>query len=93
LISAVSAMEITLKHRLGKLSDATPFIKNGLLALHEFEFDQLPISLAHAGLAGSLLQDHKDPFDRLLAAQAIIEKLPIVSADTALDQFGITRIW
>lgn len=92
-VSAVSAVEVTTKFRLGKWPEVEHLALNFIALIENEGFLQLPISLAHAGLAGSLLQDHKDPFDRLLAAQAIIEKLPIISADPALDQFGITRIW
>jgi PIN domain nuclease of toxin-antitoxin system len=56
-------------------------------------FLPLSISLAHAQLAGRLTTTHRDPFDRMLAAQAMLEGLPIVSNDEALDLFGITRVW
>lgn len=93
LISAVSAMEITLKHRLGELAEATPFIRDGRLAIGDLQYVPLPVSLEHAALAGSLDIPHKDPFDRLLIAQARIERVPIVSNETVFDGFGVERIW
>jgi PIN domain nuclease of toxin-antitoxin system len=93
LVSAVSAMEVTTKHRLGKLPDV------GLLA-RDFEaqvategFVGLPITLAHGQVAGSLTIPHKDPFDRLLIAQAIAENLSLVSNEQAFDAYGVSRLW
>ena len=86
-------MEITTKFRIGKLPEA------GLLALN-FErhvaaenFQQLDISVEHAALAGSLDIAHKDPFDRLLIAQAKLENLTLVSNEEIFDNFGVWRIW
>jgi PIN domain nuclease of toxin-antitoxin system len=93
IISAVSAMEISLKYRLGKLSEATPFLRNGQLALEGFDFSPLVITLDHAGFAGSLDIDHKDPFDRLLIAQAQIENIALISNEEKFDAFGVHRIW
>jgi PIN domain nuclease of toxin-antitoxin system len=93
IISAVSVMEITLKHRLGELSEATPFLRDNRLALDGFDFTPLVISLDHAGLAGSLDIPHKDPFDRLLIAQARLEAMALVSNEKIFDEFGVTRIW
>jgi PIN domain nuclease of toxin-antitoxin system len=56
-------------------------------------FDLLEITLAHATAVETLPQHHKDPFDRLLIAQAQIEGIPIVSADGVFDAYGGTRIW
>lgn len=86
-------MEICLKHRLGKLSEAAPFIRGGKLSLDGCDFEPLNISLDHASLAGNLAIDHKDPFDRLLIAQSIVENIPIVSNEVIFDGFGVVRIW
>lgn len=93
IVSAVSAMEVTTKHRLGKLPGV------GLLA-RSFEaqvaaegFAGLPITLAHGQLAGSMPIEHKDPFDRLLMAQAITENLTLVSNETLFDASGVSRLW
>jgi len=93
LVSAVSAMEITLKYRLGKLAEAAPFIRQGRLAIEDLDHVPLPVSMDHAALAGSLDIPHKDPFDRLLIAQARIERVPIVSNEKLFDDFGVERIW
>jgi len=56
-------------------------------------FIELPISMEHALLAGSLDSPHKDPFDRMLIAQAQVEKIPIVSNDKGFDKFSVRRVW
>jgi PIN domain nuclease of toxin-antitoxin system len=53
----------------------------------------LGIKLAHATFVETLPPHHKDPFDRLLVAQSLIDNLPLVSADIILDQYGVTRLW
>jgi PIN domain nuclease of toxin-antitoxin system len=93
LVSAASAMEITLKYRLGKLAEAAPFIRQGKLAIEDLDHVPLPVSMHHAALAGSLDIPHKDPFDRLLIAQARIERVPILSNEKLFDAFGVERIW
>jgi PIN domain nuclease of toxin-antitoxin system len=93
LVSAASAMEVTLKHRRGRLDGAAPFVRDGRMVLEGLDFTALPITLDHASLAGSLDVPHKDPFDRLLIAQARIERVPIVSNEKLFDAFGVERIW
>jgi PIN domain nuclease of toxin-antitoxin system len=93
LVSAASAMEVTLKHRRGKLDEAAPFVRDGHMVLEGLDFIPLPISLDHASLAGAMDVPHKDPFDRLLIAQARIERVPLVSNETLFDGFGIERLW
>ncbi len=93
LISIASCWEIAIKVGLGKLNLGEPskvYIPN---ALARTGFQLLPIALAHATAVESLAAHHKDPFDRLLVAQALLEGHPIVSVDGALDAYGITRIW
>lgn len=93
LISSVSAFEITTKHRLGKLPEFTAIARDflGLLAGHELT--PLPVSMAHAALAGALDHPHGDPFDRLLIAQALCDGLVFVSNEKLFDEFGVERIW
>jgi PIN domain nuclease of toxin-antitoxin system len=93
LVSAVSAMEIALKHRLGKLAEATPFLRNGMLAIERLDHTPLAVTIEHGSLAGSMDIPHKDPFDRLLIAQARIEQVPIVSNERLFDRCGVERIW
>ena len=92
-VSAASAWEIATKWRLGKLPGAADVAADIAGAVASQAFLPLSITLAHAQLAGQLTADHRDPFDRMLAAQALMEGLPIVSNDEAFDLFGIARIW
>ncbi len=93
LVSAVSAMEVLTKHRLGKLPEAEDLARDFEAALTQNGFDPLPISIRHAQLAGALRMAHKDPFDRLLIAQSLVEGLALVSNETAFDQTGVSRLW
>ncbi|HEY2483126.1 MAG TPA: type II toxin-antitoxin system VapC family toxin [Caulobacteraceae bacterium] len=92
-VSAVSAMEVATKHRLGKLPEAKLLsARFEEMTAHE-NFSSLPISLAHARVAGLMSIDHQDPFDRLLIAQALIEDLTVVSNDRVFDAAGVSRLW
>jgi PIN domain nuclease of toxin-antitoxin system len=93
IVSAVSAWEIATKVRLGRLDTAADLARDfsAYLALERFE--SLSISIEHGIRAGSLPGAHKDPFDRMLVAQAQIENLAIVSNDVALDGYGVSRVW
>lgn len=93
IVSAVSAMEITTKFRLGKLPDAERIAANFIREISVERFELLPITVEHAALAGQLPIDHKDPFDRLLIAQAQIEGVPLLSNEKLFDDFGVKRIW
>jgi len=93
LVSAASAWELTTKHRLGKLPSAARMAHAFAAEVAAEGFIPLPITLDHAGLAGSLDIDHKDPFDRLLVAQARIEGLKLVSNEAVFDGFGVKRVW
>ena len=93
LVSVASCWEIALKVGLKKLDlgePATTFLPRELATNG---FDLLGIELIHATSVESLPPHHKDPFDRLLVAQSMIEKLPVVSVDAQLDPYGITRLW
>jgi PIN domain nuclease of toxin-antitoxin system len=93
LVSAASAFEISLKHWSGKLPDAEPLARRlGAMVLEE-GFQPLPITLEHGRVAGALPWAHKDPFDRLLVAQALVEDMPIVSNERVFDLTGVSRIW
>ncbi|HWG20599.1 MAG TPA: type II toxin-antitoxin system VapC family toxin [Terracidiphilus sp.] len=93
LVSAASAWEIATKFRLGKLPFAQALADDFIPKVTSAGYLLLPISVEHALRAGRLTGDHKDPFDRMLAAQAIHEDLPIVSNDAQLDAFGVRRTW
>jgi PIN domain nuclease of toxin-antitoxin system len=92
LISAASAWELAIKARLGKFRSRE--LSHGLEEQIQAEgFVSLPISIEHALRAGGLDSTHKDPFDRMLAAQAQIEDVALVSKDTAFDSFSVRRFW
>jgi PIN domain nuclease of toxin-antitoxin system len=93
LVSAASAFEICLKFKLGKLPGSAALAEAFEATIAAIDCTPLPISLAHAEAAGGLDLSHKDPFDRLLIAQARIEGVPIVSNETLFDAFGVQRIW
>ena len=93
LISAVVAWEFAIKIRLRKWPEAVPVLADLDNALREENFDPLPITLEHAGIAGALSGPHRDPFDRMLAAQAKVEGVPLVTADPAFRAFDIEVLW
>lgn len=93
LVSAVSAMEISIKCRIGKWPEAAAIAGKLSAIILSQGFQALEITMAHGDLAGSLLFDHRDPFDRLLIAQAQIEQAQLVSNETLFDRFGVRRLW
>jgi PIN domain nuclease of toxin-antitoxin system len=92
-VSAVTAMEIAIKHRLGKLPEAAVLAARFEGEIEALGFQPLPITLTHARVAGSLPIPHKDPFDRLLIAQAMVEDMFLVSNEAVFDDFGVGRLW
>ena len=92
-LSAVSAMEITTKFRIGKLPEAKGLADRLQIMAREQNFLDLAITVPHAHLAGSLPIPHKDPFDRLLIAQAQIERAALVSNEAVFDGFRVLRLW
>src|ERR1017187_6464942 len=93
LVSAASAWEIATKVRLGKLPGAEKLEQDFLAVLEVAGYMQLPIDTASALRAGRLTAEHKDPFDRMIAAQALALDVAVLSPDVLLDQFGVRRIW
>ena len=92
LISAASAWELAIKANLGKL-DAIPLVMTLDPQIAEAGFEALSISLEQAMRAGLLPVHHRDPFDRLLVAQAQDLNLPIMSSDAGLDRYDVKRLW
>ncbi|PYR58374.1 MAG: PIN domain nuclease [Acidobacteria bacterium] len=92
-VSAASAWEITTKARLGKLPGAVDVAADVAGCVAGQGFSAMDITILHAQRAGRLPGDHRDPFDRMLIAQAQLEDLPIVSDDDAFDGYGVTRFW
>ncbi len=93
LVSAATAWEITTKFRIGKLADSKAVALNITGHIASQEFTELAINVADAEIAGRLPGAHRDPFDRMLAAQALAHNLSIVSVDLVFDQFGVRRLW
>ncbi len=93
LVSAASMWEIATKVRLGKLDVAVEVVEDFLSYLDREGFETISVTAAHGIRAGLLPGPHKDPFDRMLIAQALAENLPIISNDRALDGYGVRRLW
>lgn len=93
LVSAVSAWEIAVKVRLGKFPDAESLERNYLDVMVDAGYVLLDIDSESALRAGRLVAGHRDPFDRMLAAQALGLDIPVVIPDSLLDEFGVRRIW
>jgi PIN domain nuclease of toxin-antitoxin system len=91
-VSAASAWEITTKVRLGKLS-APGMAHDVATSLLDQGFAGLDVTVLHAQRAGELPGVHRDPFDRLLIAQALAEGLTLVSNDGMFDAYGVRRFW
>jgi PIN domain nuclease of toxin-antitoxin system len=93
-VSAASVWEIAIKFKIGKLPSAERFVGQMPAYLASQNFTILPITAEHALLAGMLQGNHRDPFDRMLLAQALEEKLDgIISNDAKLDGYKVKRIW
>lgn len=91
--SSVSAFEIATKHRIGKLPEVTTLLDDYSALLRSQDFTELAVTTPHALLAGALDHPHRDPFDRLLIAQAEIENLTLISNERLFDRFGVKRLW
>jgi PIN domain nuclease of toxin-antitoxin system len=91
-VSAASAWEVTTKARLGKL-EIGPLAKGFDLEVRRHGFIPLPITLGHAERAGNLPGPHRDPFDRMLIAQAQAANLVLVSNEEIFDGYGVRRLW
>ncbi len=93
LVSAASAWEISIKYRAGKLDAASALMARFQSVIEAENFVELPISVRHAIDAGLLKGPHKDPFDRVLIAQARSEGVAVVSTDKCFDDYGVSRLW
>lgn len=93
LVSPASYWEIAIKISLGKWRLNRPYDQFIDVALNQYEFQVLPISPAHTARLIGLPFHHRDPFDRLLLAQAMVEGIVIVSNDAGFDSYGVTRVW
>ena len=92
-ISAASIWEIATKHRTGKLPGVAAIIADLDRVIADQGFIGMPINLRHGQVAGTLPGPHRDPFDRMLIAQAMLENLVLVSNEQLFDVYGVTRLW
>lgn len=92
-VSAASAWEIATKVRIGKLPGAVAIVADLAAVLASQGFIGLPTSFMHGQAAGSLPGPHKDPFDRMLIAQAMLDGMALVSNKTHFDAYGVRRLW
>jgi PIN domain nuclease of toxin-antitoxin system len=92
-VSAATGWEIATKLRIGKLRARGTLLHDFLVAVDAFGFRPLPISLRHGYAAGQIESAHRDPFDRMLAAQSLAENLQLVSADPAFATLGVAAFW
>jgi PIN domain nuclease of toxin-antitoxin system len=92
-LSVASLWEIAIKLSIGKLTLSAPFdvLIPQQLSLNGIEL--LGVAIHHATVVSTLPFHHRDPFDRLLIAQAIVESMPIISMDTAFDMYAVNRLW
>jgi PIN domain nuclease of toxin-antitoxin system len=93
LVSVASCWEIAIKVSIGKLNLGEPASSFLPREITRNNFELLPIGLNHVTAVEGLAQHHRDPFDRLLIVQAIVEGLELVSADPIFDQYGVSRLW
>lgn len=93
LVSAASAWEISTKHRLGKLPEAGDVASGLARYVRRARFSELAVGLEHALAAGALPGPHRDPFDRMLIAQARNEDLAVVTVDPVFRDYGVRVIW
>ncbi len=93
LVSVVSLWEIVIKLGTGKLSLDRPPAELWPESLAANHFEALPVTSEHVLAVSPLPLHHRDPFDRLLIAQAIVEKLELVSVDPVFDRYPVERVW
>lgn len=92
-LSPISLLEIALKNRLGKLPLPAPFGMMYPMSLLSRDIHLLPVEPQHIEPLTALPLHHKDPFDRLIAATALVEGLTLVSKDSLMEAYGLTRLW
>jgi PIN domain nuclease of toxin-antitoxin system len=93
LISAATIWELSIKWGLGKLTLSLPYRLWMENAIADLGLTVVPITVEFAEAQAKLPHHHGDPFDRMMVAQAVVEAVPIVSADVQLDAYGVNRIW
>ena len=93
LVRPASYWEVAIKLSVGKLTLTKPYEQFMDEAIRGNGFEVLPILVPHTAIVATVPFHHRDPFDRLLVAQALAEDIPLVSADDTLDRYGVRRLW
>lgn len=93
LLSAATIWELAIKFGQGKITLSMPYPPWMEKAIADLKLDILPITIVYAEHQASLPPHHKDPFDRLLIAQALVDRIAVVSAEPAFDLYGVNRLW
>lgn len=93
VVSSASAWEIATKHRLGRLDSTTPLVRDFAGWMQKAGFAELGITWAHAVRAGTWDTRHRDPFDRILAAQCSLGGVTLISRDPVFEDFGLSPLW
>ena len=93
LLSRASIWEMAIKHSMGKIDFGVPFPQFIDRQIRLNSIDLLHIEISHLNVVSTLALHHRDPFDRLLISQALVENIPILSVDKAFDAYPIQRIW
>lgn len=93
LVSAATAWEIAVKHKLGKLEFNAALLDRFEASMRDIGFEPLAITCEHAIAGARLPGPHRDPFDRVLAGQAFVEGLTIVSQDRQFASLGVPAVW
>jgi PIN domain nuclease of toxin-antitoxin system len=92
-VSIASLWEMAIKASMGRLTFAQPFASLIPDQLQRNSIQVLDITVTHTAQVATLPFHHRDPFDRMLIAQAMVETIPIISVDSAFDAYGVTRLW
>ena len=93
LLSIASVWEMAIKHSVGKLSFELPFMSFIESQIQQNSMELLNIKIEHLEVIANLPLHHRDPFDRLIVAQATVEQIPIVGIDRAFDSYLVQRLW
>ena len=92
-VSSASAWEVATKYRIGKYPAGSQVIAEWGKRLGEDRFKELPIGFSDALKAGTLPGDHRDPFDRMIAAQAMLANMPVITSDPEIAGLGAETLW
>ena len=93
LLSIASVWEMGIKHSIGKLTFELPFMTFVTLQMQQNSMEILNIRIEHLDVVANLPLHHRDPFDRLIISQTMVEQLPIVGVDKAFDSYAVRRLW